>query len=989
MSNLSPCPRLIEVALPIREISAESVRQKSAQRGHISTLHLWWARRPLAASRAVVFASLVPDPDDPRCPDEFKRMVEVHLKTNVPLLLKSYRRKRNSIQDDDPYSPYDNIPDTLRNRLLMFVAKWSAESIAFEKGERDRMPDPAFLLDDRSLAKWETNDPDNIQGRQVLTIARDLIHAAYPKDGPTVLDLFAGGGSIPLESMRLGSNVIANDYSPVAALILYATCVFPQRYGKPACRPTSSQEFGQIVEFDAEIPNMLLHDLRIWSDWIVKKAEEKISNLYPRGRDGRRIIGYLWVRTATCSNPSCKGEIPLLRTLAICDKRKKRSGKYVALRMEVDKDRKNVDFAIAADTNIGNVTGTKRKRGPAMCPFCEQPTSEDALRLAGSRGQMGERMVAAIVEDDEGKAYRPIEEVDLDAFAMAAKRRPEPPPELILPEISRASGVKRISNSTGIRTHLYGMDSWGSLFNPRQLIAMNTFVDILKEAFEKIDLAIEDVEYRIALHVYLALWLSRNASRMTNVGRWNIGEETVATPFSVQGIPMKWDYPEVNPFSNSSGGFSNSLDFIEAVIKRESNDNVSHAFCEVRLGDAAELKLTENTVHAVVTDPPYFDEMAYADLSDFFYTWLKRTLQHEELVPLTMPQTPKREEATALRHRHGGSEGLAEEHFVRKLTDSFSSARRAVGPDGIVTIMFAHQDTKAWSALVHSILGSGLNITATWPIETERKNRPVALDASALETSITVACRPRVTGSAASLREVRKEIEKVVQESVKSFWEYGFRGADLIVACYGPAVGVFGKYERVEKGDGTPVNVPELLDLARAAARDAIAGEFHGDNFSTLYYVWANLYGASEQAWDDARLVVQIGGDADSAMEVARGHGIFVVDGSKCRLALLKDRANRRGLGTDPKPPLIDALHRAMLYWKEEKRGDLVSYLNERGLLEDGPFWKLAQALFEVLPRDQEDWKLVSALLGERNTLRTEARSAIPEAETQQRLFEE
>jgi hypothetical protein len=204
---------------------------------------------------------------------------------------------------------------------------------------------------------------------------------------------------------------------------------------------------------------------------------------------------------------------------------------------------------------------------------------------------------------------------------------------------------------------------------------------------------------------------------------------------------------------------------------------------------------------------------------------------------------------------------------------------------------------------------------------------------AALETSITVICRPRVVGSAASFKQVRKEIEQVVQESV-----------------------------------------PELLDLAKQAARDAIAGEFRGDNLSTLYYVWANLYGAAEQAWDDARLVVQIGGDEDNAMEVARGHGIFVVDGSKCRLAVLADRANRRGLGIDPNPPHIDALHRAMLLWKEEKRGELVAYLAERDLLEDGPFWKLAQSLFEVLPRDLEDWKLVNALLGERPTLRVEGK---------------
>jgi len=248
---------------------------------------------------------------------------------------------------------------------------------------------------------------------------------------------------------------------------------------------------------------------------------------------------------------------------------------------------------------------------------------------------------------------------------------------------------------------------------------------------------------------------------------------------------------------------------------------------------------------------------------------------------------------------------------------------------------------------------------------------------SALASSVTVTCRPRVVGSAASFKKVRREIEQVVQEAVKRFWSYGFRGADLIVACYGPAVGVFGKYERVEKADGTPVGIPELLQLARLAARDAIAGEFRGDNLSTLYYVWANLYGAAEQAWDDARLVVQIGGEADSAMDVARGHGIFEVHGSKCRLALLVDREKRRGLGADRNPPMIDALHRSMLLWRGEQRHELVTYLVERDLLEDGPFWKLAQALFEVLPREAADWKLAAALLGERQTLLAEGKSAI------------
>jgi adenine-specific DNA methylase len=487
----------------------------------------------------------------------------------------------------------------------------------------------------------------------------------------------------------------------------------------------------------------------------------------------------------------------------------------------------------------------------------------------------------------------------------------------------------------------------------------------------------QEEEYRKAVGVYLGFLLSRISQRMSNVGIWDVGFEKINHPFGRQAIPMTWDYPETNPFSDSTGSVDGQIAWITRVITRES---IALLPAEVSRGDGAALSLTEGSFDVVVTDPPYFDAIAYGDLSDYFYVWLKRGLGDVIPEALTTPLTPKTDEATALKHRHGGDGDKADAHFKSKLAAVLTEAHRVLKPGGVISIMFAHQSTKASTALVHAIFEAGLTVDATWPIDTELTTALKA-SMSALSSSVTVACRRRVVGSAASFKQVRKEIEQVVQESVKRFWSYGFRGADLIVACYGPAVGVFGKYERVERADGTPVGIPELLDLARQAARDAIAGEFRGDNLSTLYYVWANIYGAAEQAWDDARLVVQIGGDVggqasslQSPMEVARGHGIFVVDGASCRLALLADRASRRGLGMDPNPPLIDALHRAMLLWKEEKRGELVGYLAERGLLEDGPFWKLAQALFEVLPRDLEDWKLVNALLGERQTLRAEGK---------------
>mgnify|MGYP001578212340 CR=1 FL=1 len=254
------CPRLIEVALPIREISAESVRDKSLRHGHISTLHLWWARRPLPASRAIVFASLVPDPDHPECPREFRGAVSHWLKEDVPQSLKGYYRGRNYKKESDPYRPYKDIPDTPRNRLLAFIAKWSPEWQAFERGEGSdggapKQPPPAAMLDDRCLVKWETSDPENEQGREVLKIARELVRIANGGNAPTVLDPFAGGGAIPLEAARLGCQAIANDYNPVAYLILRATCEFPQKYGRPGKRPSPDLTPGPSPKRRGESPH--------------------------------------------------------------------------------------------------------------------------------------------------------------------------------------------------------------------------------------------------------------------------------------------------------------------------------------------------------------------------------------------------------------------------------------------------------------------------------------------------------------------------------------------------------------------------------------------------------------------------------------------------------------------------------------------------------------------------------------------------------------
>lgn len=970
------CPRLIEVALPIREISAESVRQKSAQRGHISTLHMWWARRPLAASRAVVFASTVPDPDHKDCPATFRAAVIRCLKDQVPEELRYYRSGRDVRRDDDPYRPYSGIPDTLRNRLLMFIAKWSPQSLEFQENRKHEAPDPRELLDDRSLVKWETSDPDNPQGKRCLAIARELVRAADEDRIPSILDPFAGGGAIPLESARLGCSTIANDYNPVANIILRATCKYPLEYGKPGTRDVAFDELGTKSSEAVPVPNVLAADVECLAKEILNRIRSKLGHLYPAGTDGHPVLAYLWARTVPCANPSCRKTIPLLRSLLLRSKRGN-----VALTLDADRRTGTLSFGIAHENEIKQVEGTKRQRGPAVCPFCAQPTQESQIRRAGIEGQIGQVMTAVVTSAKGEKCFRPVEPADLAAYESACQMEADAPTEFIVPEINSQNASPRAGAHRSISLEQYGFVRWGQLFNHRQLVLLNHLVAAIHELGKDLERDLQDGKYAIAVLVYLALWIDRIAAFSNSFTRWTHDELTIKTPFNGQSVPMIWDYPEVNPFATMSGTALKQLEFILAVLRRECPCDGAIKIPQLLLGSATSLALPPNTCDHVVTDPPYGNSIAYADLSDFFYVWLKRTLADRLPAVFCTPQTPKELEATSHKHRHEGSQKQANAAYQKLLTDSFLECKRVTKASGVVSVMFAHQSTDAWVALLSALFDAGLSPVATWPIATELPNASLGIGTASLERSVTVVARPRTPASAASFREVRAEISLVVKESVQRFWQYGLRGADLIVACYGPAVGVLGRYTRVERADGTPVEIPELLELARKAARDAIAGDFQGDGLSTLYYVWANLYGTSVQSWDDARLVVQIGSDSESAMEVARGRDLFVLSGAECRLALLSDRVGRRDLGDATDAPLIDRLHHAMHLWDKERRGELVSFLRDHQLFDQGPFWKLAQALFEVLPRDEADWKLVSALLGERETLRMEARRTAVGAE--------
>jgi adenine-specific DNA methylase len=386
-----------------------------------------------------------------------------------------------------------------------------------------------------------------------------------------------------------------------------------------------------------------------------------------------------------------------------------------------------------------------QNRGNTLCPYCEQVTPVADLRAAGRSGGIGEQMVAVITEDKGGKRYRPVEDSDLEAFRGAAAIPAERPQELILPEVNAEDVDDNVSNSTGIRVHLYGMKTWGSLFNPRQLVAMQTFVACLHEALDAMKKEIEDSDYRKALAVYLGIVIDRLAQRGSNVGVWHTGQETFEHPFGRQAIPMTWDYPEANPFASFTQK-AIGTDYVSKVVVRESRSGLP---ATIARGDGAGLLLERGISDVVVTDPPYFDAIAYGDLSDYFYVWLKRGLGDVIPEALATPLTPKTDEATALKHRHEGDAEKADAHFKSKLAAVLAEAHRILKPGGVISIMFAHQSTKAWTALVSAIFEAGLTVDATWPIDTE-KTYALKTGKSVLASSITVTCRARIMGSAAA-----------------------------------------------------------------------------------------------------------------------------------------------------------------------------------------------------------------------------------------------
>jgi putative DNA methylase len=1013
--------KLIEVALPIKEISAESVRDKSIRHGHISTLHLWWARRPLPVCRAVVFASLVPDPLDENCPQAFRDAIDILLgPENNP---------------GDPYRPYADIPwtsvfdpveDNHRNRLQMFIGKFSDEMQQHLLHNKPK-PGSGNQLSDASLIKWESKNNEVIIGkaRKLIFVshqchafgskktAEALLaefeslyvglkkaegelyrlkdrHLETPEVGektkdlntaleafldqmPKVFDPFAGGGAIPLEAARLGCRSFGNDINPVAHIIQKGSLEFPQKFGKPITY--SKDEFVKLYGEDnwiiqpqdrkiltegeatgIRIENRLSFDVEFYARKVLKLAEDKIGHLYPLDNKGIKPVGYYWARVGICSNPSCKGKIPLLRQLNLVNKKEKK----VHLLPIIDGNR--IDFKIKKGSLSAECWIS---RGNLVCPCCNSITENSVLKQQFIDGHIEERLIAVIYDSKDGKSYRLPNDEDLYSLAN-------------LPPITfRPIEQLPTTYSKAMAFCLWNFNLWGDIFTHRELVFLNEFVSVIDDLDN-----FGDEEYRLAVKVYLGILFDRIASRQTSFGLWNTIAETIEHPFGKQAIQMVFDFPESNPFSDSGGGVLSQLDWILRYINTESE---LFNFCNcVNASSGDKNQFGHKSIDVVVTDPPYYDAVAYADLSDFFYIWLKKILGSDFPLNFATPQTPKDEECTALKHHREENSNKAKLHFEKKILQIFDAIEDQTS--GLVSIMYAHQSTDAWTTLCNSILGARMNITGSWAIDTERSSAGLKKDQAFLSSSVTVACRPFQKTGYGSYKEVKWAIEETVALEVNELYQLGFRGADLLTACFGQAVSEFGKYKKVEKADGNEVTIAELLEMARESAFNALLKGFDGDEFTKFYIGWLQLYGFSETDFDDAAKFSRVGLSIN--VSDLFGAHILLKNQNKQSLGNFAERlATNKHLGEQSDSYLIDQAHRLMHLYKAGVRGLLIEYIRKVGLNPESNLWRVVTSLDELLPKGCDDHIQTRGLLDNKVSLIREAKNSEVSAGKQIQIF--
>lgn len=738
--------KLIEVSLPLREINEQSAREKTIRHGHPSTFHLWWARRPLAACRAVIFASLVDDPS--AHPELF---------------------------------PTEEAQEAERERLFGII---------------------------RRFVPWEA-----LNNAAVLSEAEAEIKRSAGENVPPVLDPFCGGGSIPLEAERLGLDVMASDLNPVAVLITKALVQIPPRFaGRPPVRPGQMGGTWHRARGLAE-------DVRYYARWMNDQAALRIGHNYPAaklpGGGSAQVIAWLWARTVTCPNPACGVTMPLLNSLTVSA----RKGNEHWLKPELDRLNRRLKFAVRSgrgDPNTGSIG-----RSGATCLACGQAVPLEIVRAEAKTGGMGSQLLCVVADGGRKRAYLEGSNEQVDAAEVPSPSwRPES-------EVPLISGI--------FNTPLYGIDRHWQLFTNRQLVAVTTFCDLVAKAREKLLADGAEPAYADAVTTYLALCVSRLANRCSSQSFWNPNRDTVEQVFARNALPMIWVFAEANPFSDSTGNFLGQVDYLVNAL-----ENVpARGRATVRQLDAAAPGVGQGPA-LVVTDPPYYNNIPYGDLSDFFYVWLRHCLS--ELYPdlFSTLLVPKAQELIADITRNGGSRALAAQFFETGLRRSFSSVLSVHDDRFPLSLFYAYKQLEddgdgsghastGWETMLQGLLNSGAMITGTWPVRTEQPGGLREVGRAALASSIVLVCRKRpASAPLATRRDLLAALKTELPGSLRVLQHANIAPVDLAQASIGPGMAVFSRYARVLEADGSKMSVRAALGLINQVL-DEILAEQEGD----------------------------------------------------------------------------------------------------------------------------------------------------------------
>ena len=985
--------RLIEVAFPLKQTSLDSVHEKNVRHGHISTLHIWPARRPLAACRAALVATLLPDPAN----DAERDAIMQKLAGRVVNVVKKKKLPNGAVEELV-------VPETVGG-----ILHWGRESSA----------DLAWF--------------------------RKRIREAWPGQSPRVLDPFGGGGAIPLEAMRLGCHATALDINPVAWLLLKSTLEYPyalaghqqplpkfaidapdfmEQFFKQTSKLTKKQLERNLQAVQERLfppPEVdLSWHIRAWGHWIHKKAKDSLDHFYPEV-DGAPTAAYLWARSAKCK--SCRATIPLLKTRWLCKKDDKRvlltmapnsANDGVTLGVQIGVPRPTGNAAQRRENDKRIASGTVRGKGPSLvvvCPCCGQVSlTSDDLRRESKAGRLGLVMTAVVVEGERGKEYKAVSSEQRRAAeaaeAMLASVFSTVPFGIPRESTPDAAGTKR--NSSSLR--LYGLNEWKDLFTPRQLLALGTFVNKTRDAVVELQNHGYPPGWAEAIGAYLGLAVDRVANRCSCNCVWNMPAEKIEQTFARFALPVLWDFAESNPIANCSGNYIGEIEWISLVCQHTQKAAEDSAAPSVRLGSA-----TQGTVgqfDVIVTDPPYYDAIMYSDIMDFFYVWLRRSthgLSSEIDRAFEEPLGPKWNHQTRdgeliddpSRHNSDVKASLAA--YEDGMFRAFKSCHSSLVDSGRMVVVFANKQPEAWESLVGAIIRAGFVVDGSWPIQTERTGRMRATGSSALASSVWLVCkkRPDLTRPAWD-NLVMGEMRERIQDRLREFWDAGIRGPDFVWAATGPALEVYSRHPVVKKANkpGEVMSVSEFLGHVRRIVVDFIVGQVltasvqaesnSGLDDVTTYYILHRydfgfadapigaciLYAVScgltdRELTDRYDILLKSGGapesdqdDADSVEDDVESDEESSSSGSKVKLRPWAQR-QRKSLGVDlnGKPaPLIDQIHRLMQLWKAGDSTKVDEYLDSRALRRNSIFIHLIQALIELSPTGGDERAILESL---------------------------